>query len=215
MGGEKVSRLFGASGTHRHPISPLESTMTIAYRVAIWNVVLTLVCSLLSGSTEAASDLCTVFPHSEHTTGISRWVIERQASAVGNNLNTALHVTASGTSTHRGDQFTCLVIQCVEGETDVYVEGNGKLMRFSGRSATVTYKIAGRSQSTRRFTSSNDGLAIGLWNSPGAVIFIKDIRGATKLHIEAKPSGSRTIMADFQLGHLDAAIRAAHSTCPW
>ena len=180
-------------------------------------VALALLCSIIVDSAEAAADRCSVFPHPEHTNRIAHWIIERQTSDTAKSPDVALHVSASraGASARRDGRISCLVIQCIEQETSVYIEGNGKPMDFAGRVAALTYSADGKTRSTRSFLSSSDSRAIGLWNGPDAISFVKELHGGTNLHVEAKPAGSPGYKADFKIDRLDEAIAAAQSACHW
>ena len=149
---------------------------------------------------------CPVFSRPERTAQFDRWTVEwrKQPGDV------ALHISASPNGARRNG-FTCLVIQCVGGVAGVYIETGGRIAATTNRRVTLTYRVDGGPRSKRVFSSSSDGLALGLWRAPDAVSFVAALRGGATLQISRTSHTSSP--TDFKIEGLDKAIDAAGDSC--
>lgn len=150
---------------------------------------------------------CPVFTRPERTAEFDRWTVEwrKQPGDV------ALHISATPNGARRKG-FTCLVIQCVGGMAGVYIETGGRIAATTNRRVALTYRVDGGPRSKRVFSSSSDGLALGLWRAPDAVSFVAALRGGRTLQI-SPISHSAPFSTDFKIEGLGGAIGATGSSC--
>jgi hypothetical protein len=162
------------------------------------------------GSSYAAAQNCAVYQHPQQTTHVAGWTIEQQAPDVGNAPNIVAHVASSPDRAKQ--HFSCLMIQCTGGEIAAYLEST-VTTSVAGRKVRVVYKIDNGPWLARQFSASNDGLALGLWQSAKALQFIDDISGGKLLSVSVKPSSGATSATTFNIDGIDQAIGPARSAC--
>jgi type VI secretion system protein VasI len=160
----------------------------------------------------AGAGRCTVFDHSERKTHVSQWIVERETSQIDGSPNIAIHVT----SQHgEGSHFSCLMIQCIEHKTSVYVEMTDNGTNSISRVTALTYKIDDKPWSKRSFVSSSDGLALGLWDGQSALPFINELAGGKDLRVQISAPSASATETDFKISAIDKAIEPVRSACHW
>jgi len=147
-------------------------------------------------------------------TAVAHWIVERQAPDVGDPPDVAAHIAASRAD-RKGGSMSCLVIQCAGRETSVYFELAPELAGKNHGTAIVSYKTAGGTEAKRSFGRSNDGLAVGLWQSAAAAAFVKDIADGKTLSVKAKLAAFFAVKGEFAIDGIGRAIAPVRAACHW
>lgn len=98
------------------------------------------------------------------------------------------------------------MITCIEHEPSVYIESAGRSSASASRVEVVRYRVDEKPLSTSSFSTSSDGLALGLWSGARVISFIKDLFGGMNLHVWMKAPGGSTGV-DFKIENIDKAIK--------
>jgi hypothetical protein len=194
----------------RHQPSVLHRSLVVAR--SLWCAVAIVLCLTGLARAEAPVAQCPVFEHPGRTARIAQWIIEWRASEAAGFPDVALHVSSFRKLTH-GGRFSCLVVQCIANDTSVYLETNGGVAAGADRRVAVTYKVDDRPRSMRSFPSSSDGLALGLWRTPNAVSFAKELLGGRILHVSLSSHAATAMRGDFEIAGFDDAIKSAGGEC--
>jgi type VI secretion system VasI family protein len=103
-----------------------------------------------------------------------------------------------------------LVIRCVEGEAAVYV---AQQFLNLGRNFKTTVRIGAQKAAPVRWSSSQDGNAVGLWSSKAAIDLIKKITSEKTLFVRLE--GARSYDFFFELEGIESAIGHVRKACKW
>lgn len=143
------------------------------------------------------------------TGGTGDWVVDEAVNPLDDSKLVIVSLKAATGTSPSGEQVE-LVLRCLSGKTDVYVNWNIQLGKDG---AAVATRMGSGAAQTRRWNLSTDMRETFY---PGdAVAFIKQLIEVDRFVAQVVPSGEDPITAVFRLRGLEAAARPLRDVCEW
>jgi type VI secretion system protein VasI len=141
------------------------------------------------------------------TEGVGAWQIRDQANPNGSRAVSLALVATSGTSS--SGQPIVLVLRCLSGETEVYLNWRNRL----GSEAEIATRIGGDAVERKMWgLSSNQEASFYPGND---VTFINALMTGERFVAQVTPRGANTITAIFDTQGLDVAVKPMREACRW
>jgi type VI secretion system protein VasI len=108
-----------------------------------------------------------------------------------------------------------LVLRCAEGETNAFILLNDQFLSDVQNYGWVDFRLDDDEMDSINMRASDNNKALGLWGSPGAILFIKGLLEHEKLTVRARPHNSNAVVAVFDIRGIDQVIGKLRETCEW
>ncbi|MEO8655151.1 MAG: type VI secretion system-associated protein TagO [Ramlibacter sp.] len=154
----------------------------------------------------------------DSTTMVSRWKVQKQASAIDDSTNVFLSLDAdSSISGWPLKTYTPLMIlRCKENKTQAYiVTGMAPQAEYGTDSATVTVRLDADKAMQLRTSRSTSGDMLFFDASGPSIELIKKMMQRSTLFFQFVPFHSSPVMTTFDLRGLSEAIKPLRENCRW
>ncbi|MDP2495878.1 type VI secretion system-associated protein TagO [Shimia thalassica] len=153
----------------------------------------------------------------ENTPATGNWNIRTKTSDFKDTTDVYMTVESSEAVSCRSygnaNRIT-LMVRCLENTTSIFFYGDCHFADHNGYDK-VEYRIDDNPAGSRRFDSSTDSKALGLWNGGSSIPFVKKLIGADELLLRATPFSESPITMKFNIVGLDEAIKPLRKECGW
>jgi type VI secretion system VasI family protein len=146
-------------------------------------------------------------------TAHAEWFRKEETSAIDDSRNVYFVLEAEQTTPDSlgRPQKPRMAIMCQKNETRVIFDFND----YMGNKPTyLTYRLDKSKAKQIDIDVSQDGQVLGFWRGAG-ITFLKEIAGARKLAVGARPYNSGMVETVFTISGIDKAIADVRSFCKW